>query len=293
MRIGVLCAPDSWYLQDLQRAAGERHDVRALSFGRLAAHWQTPDGWRLRAEEEDLTRFDAVLVRTMPPGSLEQVVFRMDVLGRLEAAGVLVMNPPRAIEIAVDKYLASARLQAAGLPTPRTLVCQTVEDAMAGFAQLGGRVVVKPLFGGEGRGILRVDDADLASRVFKALVQVQAVLYLQEYIEHDGYDLRLLVLGTQVFGMRRRNPNDWRTNVSRGAAAEPFTPDETLLGLARTAAAAAGAPLAGVDVLPARDGRRYVLEVNAVPGWKALSRTLQVDVAKLVLAFLEACRRSG
>ena len=51
----------------------------------------------------------------MPPGSLEQVVFRMDVLGRLEAAGKVVINPPRAIEAAVDKYLASAKLAAAGL----------------------------------------------------------------------------------------------------------------------------------------------------------------------------------
>jgi glutathione synthase/RimK-type ligase-like ATP-grasp enzyme len=89
-------------------------------------------------------------------------------------------------------------------------------------------------------------------------------------------------------GMRRCNPLDWRTNVSRGATTEPFVPDQSLIELARTAAAAAGAPLVGVDVLPAQDGRRYVLEVNAVPGWKALSRTLQIDVAALVLDYLEA-----
>ena len=63
----------------------------------------------------DLAEFDAVLVRTMPPGSLEQVVFRMDCLGRYEAAGGVVINPARAIEAAVDKFLTSAKLQAAGL----------------------------------------------------------------------------------------------------------------------------------------------------------------------------------
>jgi ribosomal protein S6--L-glutamate ligase len=287
MRIAVLCSPDSWYLEDLRRAAGDRHELHCINFGRLAATWNGGGRWRLLADEHDLTCFDAALIRTMPPGSLEQVIFRMDLLGQLQAAGVLVVNPPRAVEVAVDKYLASARLQAAGLPTPRTRVCQTVHDAMAGFAELGGRVVVKPLFGGEGRGILRVEDEELASRVFKTLTQLQAVLYLQEFIPHLGYDIRLLTIGDQVLGMRRCNSQDWRTNVSRGATTEPFVPDDSLLELARTAAAAAGAPLVGVDVLPAQDGRRYVLEVNAVPGWKALARTLQVDVAALVLQYLE------
>src|SRR2546423_1010405 len=63
-----------------------------------------------------LAGFDGVLVRTMPPGSLEQVVFRMDLLPRLAARGVRVVNPPRAVEVCVDKYLAAAKLAAAGLP---------------------------------------------------------------------------------------------------------------------------------------------------------------------------------
>jgi RimK family alpha-L-glutamate ligase len=287
MRVAVLGSPDSWYLQDLQRAAGSTHEVMGVSFERLAADWQG-EQWQFRAGEHDLSAFDAVLIRTMPPGTLEQVIFRMDVLGQLETAGTLVLNPPRAVEAAVDKYLASARLQAAGLPTPRTLVCQSVTAAMDGLARLGGKIVVKPLFGGEGRGILRGEDKDLASRVFKTLTQLGAVLYLQEYIEHQGFDLRLFVIGERVLGMRRRNPHDWRTNVSRGAIGEPFTPDDSLLGLARAAARAIGAPLAGVDVLPAKDGRHQVLEVNAVPGWKALSRTLGVDVAGLVLDHVQA-----
>ena len=48
-----------------------------------------------------------------------------------------------------------------------------------------------------------------------------------------------------------------------------------------------GTPLAGVDVLPGNDGQLYVLEVNAVPGWKALARTLNRDVARLILDFLK------
>jgi ribosomal protein S6--L-glutamate ligase len=233
-------------------------------------------------------RADAVIVRTMPPGSLEQVVFRMDVLGRLEADGKVVVNPARAIEAAVDKYLASAKLSAAGLRTPRTIVCQTVDEAMTAFGVLGGDVVLKPLFGAEGRGITRLNDEALAQRAFSLLVQLGAVLYLQEFIAHDGYDVRVLVVGEKLWAMRRRNALDWRTNVSRGATTEPVEIDDEMVEMARRAADAIGAPVAGVDLLPGRDGALHAIEVNAVPGWQALSRVLQVDVARHVLEFVRS-----
>src|SRR5882757_4894403 len=144
MHIVILVNPGSWYRRDLERAAGERgHRVTALPFERLSANVQS-GGSSVWGTETELSAVDAVIVRTMPPGSLEQVVFRMNLLARLEAAGVQVLNPPRAIECAVDKYLTTARLQAAGLPVPRTIVCENAEAAQSAFDQLGGDVVVKP-----------------------------------------------------------------------------------------------------------------------------------------------------
>ncbi len=279
MKIVVLGSPESWYLADLHRAASQRHCVESLEFEGL---WSVLDGI-----SGPLAGFDAAIIRSMPPGSLEQVVFRMDMLAAVESAGVILLNPPRAMEVAVDKFLSTGRLAAAGLPTPATHVSQTWKVAMEGFHALGGDVVVKPLFGGEGRGITRVSDEELAQRAFKTLQQLGAVIYQQQFIEHEGYDLRLLVLGDRVWGMRRANPNDWRTNVSRGARTEPLEVSDELRQLAHRAADAIGAPFAGVDVLNGRDGRRYVLEVNAVPGWKALSQTLGVDIAAEVLLYLE------
>ncbi|HUY32444.1 MAG TPA: RimK family alpha-L-glutamate ligase [Pirellulales bacterium] len=286
MRIAVLGSPDSWYLNDLRRAAAERHEITQVTFRDLVSTL-TRSETAVSSGPCRLSDVDAVLVRTMPPGSLEQVVFRMDALARLEAAGKLVLNPARAVEAAVDKYLASAKLAAAGLTIPRTVVCQTADDAMAGFAELGGDVVLKPLFGAEGRGITRLNDEALALRAFTMLEQLGAVLYLQEFVEHEGCDLRLLVIGPRVLGMRRCNPLDWRTNVSRGAKAEPLEVTPHLAELARRAAEAVGAPLAGVDLLPARNGELYAIEVNAVPGWKALARALDVDVARRVLEYVE------
>jgi RimK family alpha-L-glutamate ligase len=290
MKFAVLASPDSWYARDLIRAAGADHEIVVLPFSEISASVSLASDLRPLTSVHTVGRlladFDATLVRTMPPGSLEQVVFRMDCLGRHEAAGGIVINPARAIEAAVDKFLTTAKLQAAGLLTPRTICCQTANEAMLAFEQLGRDIVLKPLFGSEGRGITRLTDENLALRAFKMLAQLGAVLYLQEFIPHEGHDIRLLVIGERVLGMRRQNKLDWRTNISRGATAEPFTPDDSLIEIARRAAAAVHAPLAGVDLLPGRDGRLYTIEVNAVPGWKGLGRALDIDVAQLVIDFV-------
>ena len=226
---------------------------------------------------------DGVLVRMMPPGSLEQVVFRMDALHRVAAAGVPVLNPPRAVEAAVDKYLTLALLEAAGFPVPPTWAGQSATEALAAFDALGGDVVVKPLFGSEGRGLVRISDRELAWRTFHALERLGAVLYLQRV--HPASrprlpGLRLERVRSWARCAATRRPGDWRTNVSLGGRAEPCRLDAEAERLALAAARAIGAEMAGVDLIPDLDrGRLVVLEVNAVPGWRALSRVTGIDVA--------------
>ncbi len=290
MHIGILAAPKSWYLADLQRAGSARHRVTRLDYQCLCALVESA-GETLATAKQNLGDLDCVVVRTMPAGSLEQVVFRMDLLGRAEAAGCLVVNPPKAVETAVDKYLTTSRLAAAGLPVPRTHVSQTLDDALQAFAALGGDVVVKPLFGSEGRGLVRINEERHAEHVLQTLVREYGVVYMQEFVPHAGYDVRVLLIGERAWAIRRSNGNDWRTNVARGGKPLPMDLDnergEKLAALARHAQSAVGAPLSGVDLLIARDGRELVLEVNAIPGWKALSSALRVDVAAAVIAYVE------
>jgi ribosomal protein S6--L-glutamate ligase len=165
---------------------------------------------------------------------------------------------------------------------------------MKAFEALGGDVVVKPLFGSEGRGLVRVGDPELARRTFHTLERLGAVLYLQRAVRHPGHDLRAFVLGDRVLGaIRRHAPDrDWRTNVSVGGRAEPCALDPEAERLALRAARAVGAELAGVDLLPDHDRERLVvLEVNAVPGWRALAEATGIDVAAAVLAHLREARR--
>ena len=236
------------------------------------------------AQGTDLTKVDAVIIRTMPPGSLEQVVYRMDMLARLEASGVTVFNSPKSVECAVDKYLTTAKLEEAGLPVPATIVCESSDDALVAFERLGRDVVVKPIFGSEGRGILRVSDPDLALRTFRTLERLDAVLYLQRFVDHRGFDIRVLVLDGKILGgMRRVSDGDFRTNVSRDGRGEPHVVTDTEAEWALRAAAATGARFAGIDILYDRDGNGFVIEVNAVPGWQAFQKVTGMDVARVVI----------
>ncbi len=292
MNLAVLSSPTGWAMLDLQRAAGMEHQVFPVGFESLhvksSEDGQQVPGASFGWSDGNLSDADALLIRSMPPGSLEQVVFRMDLLGQLADRGMTVVNSPHAIETAVDKYLATARLQEHGLLVPRTIVCQRVDQAMDAFASLDQDVVVKPLFGSEGCGILRVTDEAIAWRTFNALAQLDRILYLQQYVPHHGSDLRLMVIGNRVIGMRRTNPRDWRTNISLGATAEPLAVSSELEEIAHRGAQAVGATLAGVDLLPGRDGQLYALEVNAVPGWRALAEVSGIDVANLVLHHIGA-----
>jgi ribosomal protein S6--L-glutamate ligase len=280
----ILGAGTGWHARDLVRAAGQLgHRAEILDFRRVQATVLSTAA----TGSSPLAPADNFIVRTMPPGSLEQVVFRMDVLHRWQAAGKRVLNTPAALETCIDKYLATAKLAAAGLLVPPTVVCQHGEDAIAAMTALGGDVVVKPLFGSEGRGMVRISDVEIAWRTFRAIERVQAVLYLQKFIPHEGCDVRAFVLGGRVLAaMRRRSRGDWRTNVAQGGKAEPITLSRQEEELALRAAAAVGADACGVDLLPGQDGRLYVLEVNAVPGWRALAPATGVDVAAEILSYL-------
>jgi ribosomal protein S6--L-glutamate ligase len=154
--------------------------------------------------------------------------------------------------------------------------------------------VVKPLFGSEGRGLVRVSDPELAWRTFRTLERLNAVLYVQRYVRNPGHDVRAFVLGRRLLGAMRRYAavGEWRTNVAVGGQPEACTLDDEAERLALRSASAIGASMAGVDLLPDLEtGRWTVLEVNAVPGWKALGAATGVDVASAILAELRDASR--
>jgi RimK family alpha-L-glutamate ligase len=284
LRIAVLAARNGWHTEQIERAAAERgHQTVVLPYEGLVGRIGAEPGLRSRSTELDTV--DAVLARIIPSGSLEQIIFRVDALHRLEDRGIRVVNSPRAIERTVDKFWTSTLLEQCGIPTPETIVCDTAEEAIAAFRELKD-VIVKPLFGSMGLGMVRVDDEEIAFRVFRAIEQIRGVYYIQRTIEHDGVDIRAFVVGGRILGAIERRASGWRTNLARGGYATSISLPEHLGALAVRAAAAVGADYAGVDLLRATDGKVYVLEVNGIPGWKGLQQATGTDIAGTLIDFL-------
>jgi RimK family alpha-L-glutamate ligase len=296
MKVAILGSRSGWHearLAEALRARGAETVVAPITA--LAAAVAGPsaaaaDRCRLAAGSVRLDDCAAVVVRAIPAGSLEQVIFRVDALHRLARLGVAVINSPRCIERTVDKYFTSTLLEDAGLPTPRTRVCERLDDALAAFEALGGDVVVKPLFGSEGRGIVRVADPDLAYRTCRALEVTRSVFYVQEFVPHEGRDIRAFVVAGRLVAAMTRRAAGWKTNVSQGARTEPIALSGPLERLALQAASVLEADYAGVDLLEAEDGRSLVIEVNGIPGWRGLQQTTDVDVAAVIAKHAIATR---
>ena len=286
MHVPILSARTGWHTDELLRALAARgHTGTVVPYeslvARIAPRSTAPT---LSATSQQLLSAPAVLARIVPNGSLEQIIYRVDALHWLEERGVSVMNSPRAIERCVDKFYTSALLREAGLDTPETVVCERIDDAMAAVREMGD-VIVKPLFGSMGHGMVRVSDPETAFRVFRALELARAVFYLQRVVEHVGCDVRAFVVGNRVIAAIERRARDggWRTNISLGGEARAIDLPSAWSELALTAARAVGADYAGVDLLPASDGTIHVLEVNGIPGWSGAQKTTSVDIAGAIV----------
>ena len=289
MHVPILSARTGWHTDELLRALAARgHTGTVVPYESLVARiGPRSTAPTLSATSQQLLSAPAVLARIVPNGSLEQIIYRVDALHWLEERGVRVMNSPRAIERCVDKFYTSALLHEAGLDTPETVVCERIDDAMAAVREMGD-VIVKPLFGSMGHGMVRVSDPETAFRVFRALELARTVFYLQRIVEHAGCDVRAFVVGNRVIAAIERRARDggWRTNISLGGEARAIDLPSAWSELALTAARAVGADYAGVDLLPASDGTIHVLEVNGIPGWSGAQKATSVDIAGAIVDHL-------
>lgn len=299
-RILVLGSGHGWHAGQLADAASRQGcRLEFAGYESLAASLHRDSPPRLSGQAGRLADFDALLTRTMPAGGLESVTFRLAVMHEWQRGGGVIVNSPRSLEIAIDKFATLAEVSRLGYPVPETAVVQSRGEALEAFRQLGQDCVVKPLFGGEGRGVMRVRDPELAWTVFSTLGQLGAVFYVQRFLPPGGRDERLLVIGDRVVGVRRTNEHDFRTNVGRregapGGRSTPFDPDASQQQMALHIARHLGLRFAAVDLLPCDDGTTRVVEVNAVPGWRAAQEVLPMRIADwLTEMLLEQIRQTA
>ncbi len=214
----------------------------------------------------------------------------------LAAAGVSTINAPAVIDLCGDKVRTTLVLVQHGIPTPRTAVALTPEAALAAVEDIGYPCVLKPPIGSWGRLLALVRDPDTARTVLEHRAALpsppQRVVYVQQYIDKPGRDIRVITIGDHVLGAVYRIGNDWRTNVSRGARTRVCQLAPELVAIAGAAAKAVGGGILGIDLVEDRDGRLFVLEVNHTvefAGFQA-AHDDRIDVAAAVVRWILRCR---
>lgn len=286
MRIGIITRnTDAWCSTQLRRALEKNNVSHAfLGFRDLAAKV----GVRPRVTAKDtnvIADLNALIIRPIGRGSLEEIIFRMDLLHQLQRSGVPIINSPESIERSVDKYHTLALFEEHGLPVPQTIVTESLDEATKGFNELGRDVVIKPLFGSRGIGSTRVSDPDVAERLFRAILFYHGVLYLQRFIPHGDSDVRAFIVGNKVVAAMRRVAPTWKNNVSLGARPVAFNCSEEMEKLAVGASEILGCKIAGVDILESESGP-VIIELNSQPGWRGLQTVAFTDIADEIVKFV-------
>jgi tetrahydromethanopterin:alpha-L-glutamate ligase len=239
---------------------------------------------------------DGVLVRSLSGGTFEAVTLRLGILHALRELGVTVWNDGRAIERCVDKSMTSFLLACAGVPTPPTWATESPDMARAIVRREAttGPLVLKPLFGSQGRGLRLIrSEQDLPQAA-----AIAGVYYLQRFVgvrppeDAGGFrDFRLLVSQGRVVAAMARHGASWITNVKQGGRPVAAVVDAETKEIAIRATAAVGASFAGVDILHGADGRPTVLEVNSMPAWSGLQKITPIRIAAVLAADMTAALR--
>lgn len=281
----VVTDPQDWTAQALLASFSRKGmDPIFLNFSDLSAAICGSSSSRFRCAGVDLLDIDALIVRDMGKSGANDVSFRIEALQALMDSGVAVINPPRAIARAANKFATSLALKNAGVPTLKTFVTTSFSEAKTALQDFG-KAVSKPLFGFKGKGIVLLErgiEADLLR--LERIIESEGLVYLQEFIQLDSpRDIRAFVVNGRVQGAIYRNapPGQWISNLARGGRPAACPLSAELEDLAGRAARAIGAIYCGVDLLETPRGLSAI-EVNGTPSGKGIFEALGVDVTEAI-----------
>ena len=227
-------------------------------------------------------------------GSTFELIHRFLILREFEMRVGTVINPVESM-LQYSKEHLTLQLKRLGLMHPRTLITENIEKAYTFASDIldsGGNVVLKPLCKGRGVGVIRLDRIRSREDLLQFLLWYnrahgEGVYYLQEFVPNYGYDVRCMVVGSEIVGREKRsNPEDFRYNVAVGSLAEPFD-DPVYDELSIKVAEAVGFKITGLDILPAKDGTPYVLEANCFPGYTALIEATGIPIHEKIVDYFQ------
>ena len=293
MKIAILSRNSSLYSTSrLIEAAQKRgHEVMVVDplmcFMDITSHRP-----QIHFRNKVLTDFDAVIPRV----GASVTFYATAVLRQFEMMGVYCLNESVAISRSRDKLRALQILARKGIGMPVTGFAHSTKMAQEVIQLVGGApLVIKLLEGTQGKGVVLAETDKAAESVIEAFREMDAYFLVQEFIsEAKGADIRAFVIGNKVVAsmLRKAKEGEFRSNLHRGGTAEEIklSPDERSTAI--RAAQSLGLNVAGVDILRSKHGP-LVMEVNSSPGLEGIEKSTEVNVAELIISYIEKNAKKG
>lgn len=287
MKIAILSRSGEIYsTKQLVKAAIKfGHEAEVIDYLRCYMNI-TKSNTNIYYKGKELTQFDAVIPRISPRWSS----YGTSLVRQFEAMGTYVINPSLAINRSRNKLRAYQLLAKAGINIPQTGFAHDLNDTEDLIKIIGGApLIIKLVNGSQGVGVVLAESDTSAESVIQAFRGINANIIVQEFIaEAKSSDTRCFVVGDKVVAAIKRQgaPNDFRSNLHRGGTASVIKLTKLEEEIAIKSAKIMGLGCAGVDLLQSIKGP-IVLEVNSSPGLEGIEGATNLDIASLIIKFIE------
>jgi [lysine-biosynthesis-protein LysW]--L-2-aminoadipate ligase len=208
----------------------------------------------------------------------------------LEFLGVPVLNSYDVSDRCGNKMVTSLLLKKAGVPTPKTYFAFSSEEATKLIEKLGFPIVIKPVIGSWGRGVLPLRDKDTTESIIE-MRDIEdgshdRIYYLQEMIDRPPRDIRAITVGDQVVAaMYRKSQGDFKTNIALGGDPELCQITKELEDLCIKSSKVVGGGILGIDLMEDKKRGLVVHEVNNTVEFKGLAKVAKKNIPQEMVKF--------
>ena len=152
---------------------------------------------------------------------------------------------------------------------------------------LGYPFVIKECWGSYGGQVYLAHNKEEAISIFDSVEGTECIA--QEFVsKHSGRDLRVYVVGDEVVAaMERRNPNDFRANITNGGQSLPYKITDEQAQMAIAATKALGLDFGGVDLLFLENDKPILCEVNSNAQFKGLYNATGINIADSIFQYIK------
>ena len=208
----------------------------------------------------------------------------------LEFLDVPVINKFEVASNCGNKLIMSLCLKKNNVPTPKTYFSFSADAAKENLEKVGFPLVLKPVIGSWGRGVIQLKDNDTAEAMFELRELTNGphdrIFYLQELVKRPPRDIRVITVGDQVIAaMYRKSSGGFKTNIALGAEPELCDITKEIEDVCVKASQAVGGGILGVDLMEDEKNGLVVHEVNNTVEFKGLAKVAKKNIPKEMVEF--------